>query len=132
MPKPIDPTDIGKIPSEHAQQVAVFVWAALNFEKYPELRLMFAIPNGGERNKIVAANLKAEGVRAHVPDIFLPVPRARWHGLFIEMKKVGGRVDPGQDEFINKLREQKYGACVCVGWQEAVQTITNYLEWGKR
>lgn len=131
MAKPVDPAEIGKIPSEHAQQVAVFCWAALNFERYPDLRMMFAIPNGGLRSKITAANLKAEGVRAHVPDIFLPVPRGPWHGMFIEMKKVGGRVDPGQADFVLKLRQLDYGACVCVGWQEAVQTIEAYLNWRK-
>lgn len=123
------PADIARVETEHAQQVAVFAWAALQFGKWPELRMMFAIPNGGERNKIVAANLKAEGVRPHVPDIFLPVPRGAWHGLFIEMKKVKGRVDPGQLEYIEKLRNQGFGACVCVGFEQARQTLEAYLAW---
>lgn len=118
--------------SESGHQRAVFAWAALNFPKYPELRLMFAIPNGGERNKIVAANLKAEGVRAHVPDIFLPVPRGKWCGLFLEMKKQGGRVDPGQKEFIKALQMQGYGACVCVGWLAATETLVSYLEFQEK
>jgi len=125
----IQPADLAKAGSEHAHQVAVFAWAALNYSKYPELRMMFAIPNGGLRNKITAANLKAEGVRAHVPDIFIPVPRGTWHGLFIEMKKEGGRVDPGQASFINELRALGYGASVCVGWQKAVAVIEQYLNW---
>lgn len=129
MAKPIRPEDIGKVDSEHAQQVALFAWAALNTIKYPELAMMFAIPNGGLRSKITAANLKAEGVRAHVPDIFLPVPRGMWHGLFIEMKKKGGRVDPGQIDYIVKLQDLRYGALVCVGWQAARDTIIRYLEW---
>lgn len=131
MSKPIQPSDLARAGTEHAHQVAVFAWAALNFLKYPELRMMFAIPNGGLRNKITAANLKAEGVRAHVPDILLPAARGPWHGLFIEMKKDGGRVDPGQATYLMSLRDLGYGACVCVGWQEAVATLTLYLEWGK-
>lgn len=123
------PEDIGKVPTEHAQQVAVFVWAALNFERFPDLRMMFAIPNGGERNKIVAANLKAEGVRKHVPDICLPVPRGAWHGLFIEMKKIGGVLHPGQAEYLVQLRAQGFGACVCWGWEAAVKTLEAYLQW---
>lgn len=125
----VAPEKIGEIQTEHAQQVAVFAWAALNFEAHPELKLMFAIPNGGLRNKITAANLKAEGVKAHVPDIFLPVARGSWHGLFIEMKKKGGSVDPGQKDWIEDVRKQGYGACVCVGWLEAVTVIVLYLEW---
>lgn len=129
MSKPVTPANIARAGTEHAEQVAVFVWAALNFEKWPELRLMFAIPNGGLRNKITAANLKAEGVKAHVPDILLPVARGPWHGLFIEMKKVGGRVDPGQKTLISDLQAQGYGALVCVGWVQAVETIVAYLNW---
>jgi hypothetical protein len=124
-----DPWKIAKTPTEHAQQVAVFVWAAQQFQRWPELRLMFAIPNGGERNKIVAANLKAEGVRRHVPDIFLPVPRAYYHGLFIEMKKKGGHVDPGQADLHKKLIAKGYGAIVCWSFEEAIKIIENYLTY---
>lgn len=124
------PADIAKAGTEHAHQVAVFVWAALQFHRWPELRMMFAIPNGGERNKIVAANLKAEGVRRHVPDICLPVARGPWHGLFIEMKKLTDyRVHEGQKEYIKQLQEQGYGACVCVGWQAAADVLEKYLSY---
>jgi hypothetical protein len=129
MGKVINPADIAKVGTEHAHQVAVFAWAALNFEKYPELRMMFAIPNGGLRDKITAANLKAEGVRPHVPDIFLPVPRCNYHGLFVEMKKVKGQIDPGQLEFIEKLHSLGYGASICVGFDAAVETILSYLNY---
>lgn len=130
MAKPVDPATIARAGTEHAHQVAVFVWAALNYSKYPELRMMFAIPNGGERNKIVAANLKAEGVKAHVPDIFLPVARGSWHGLFLEGKKPGKHhVDPGQKQCIKDLIEQGYGACIFVGWEQAAAIITAYLDW---
>lgn len=124
------PADLAKAGTEHAHQVATFAWMALNFNRWPELRLAFAIPNGGERNKIVAAHLKAEGVRRHVPDIFLPVARAGRHGLFIELKKPGVNwVEEGQDKFIEALQQQGFGACVCVGWIEATQTIEKYLDW---
>ena len=47
---------------------------------------MFHIPNGGSRNKLEASNLKKQGVKAGVPDLFLPVGRGSYHGLFIELK----------------------------------------------
>lgn len=134
MPGP-QPQDIAKVGTEHAHQVALFCWAALAAADLPELRLMFAIPNGGERNKIVAARLKAEGVKASVPDIFLPVARGKWHGLFIELKKLGakrsdaGRASREQLEMIEKLRGQGFGACVCVGWEAARDTLLGYLRW---
>lgn len=129
MSNPVDPAKIAQVQTEHAQQVAVFAWAALHFMQYPELQMMFAIPNGGLRDKITAANLKAEGVRAYVPDICLPVPRGPWHGLFIELKKDGGRVDPGQLQYLHKLQALGYGAMVCVGYHQTVATLEHYLNY---
>lgn len=121
------PESIAAAGTEHAHQTALFCWAALAATQHPELRLMFAIPNGGERNKIVAANLKAEGVKSSVPDIFLPVARAGRHGLFIELKKNGGRATPDQLKMIEALRAQGFGALVCVGWTYARDVILQYL-----
>lgn len=123
------PKDVAKAGTEHANQVAVFVWAALSVSKYPELKHLFAIPNGGERNKIVASNLKAEGVRAGVLDMFLPVVRGPWHGLFLELKVGKNTPSPKQHEFIQEMRQQGYGACWCVGWERAVEVLEAYLTW---
>ena len=71
--------------SEHDQQVAVVEYC--DAKGYP----VFAIPNGGMRHKRTAAMLKAEGVKAGVPDLFLPVPKGGYCGLFVEMKDVNGR-----------------------------------------
>lgn len=91
-------------------------------------RLLFAIPNGGERNIIVAARMKAEGVRAGVPDMFLAYPTPFAHGLFIELKKTkGGRVSDAQKSFISELTEQGYRATVCKGAEEAINEIKRYL-----
>lgn len=90
---------------------------------------MFHIPNGGSRNKIEAAKLKRQGVRAGVPDIFLPAARGGYHGLFIELKRqTGGKVSREQEEMIKALRAQGYRAEVCRGWDEARETIQRYLE----
>ena len=134
--------------SEHSQQVALFAWAALNFRHDERLRLLFAVPNGGERNKIVASRMKAEGVRAGVPDLFLPVPgyevpgddTPKWYGLFIEMKKPAARLkrapkhkwDTGgvseeQVVWLNMLEQQGYKVVVCYSWYEAANEIKFYL-----
>lgn len=117
--------------SEHDHQVALFKWAKLS--KIPELSLMFAIPNGGHRNKIVAAHLKAEGVAKGVPDICLPVARGGFHGLFIELKKpkcqksAAGKATKEQLQWQINLNEQGYLAVICVGWEKAKETIESYL-----
>ena len=54
---------------EHVEQVVLFEWARLQAAKYPMLKTMFAIPNGGKRGSATAAKLKAEGVKAGVCDV---------------------------------------------------------------
>lgn len=132
----ITPEQLAANSSEHSQQVALFAWAAQNADKIPELRLLFAIPNGGKRDKVTAARLKAEGVRAGVPDIFWPVARnaeitarmVTWRGLFIEMKAVDGRVSDEQDKWIADLEAQGYCCCVAWSFAQARQCILNYWE----
>lgn len=114
---------------EHTEQVTLMQWWALACHGFgvPEACL-FAIPNGGERNVIVASRLKAEGVRAGVPDLFLAVPHGNLGGLFIEMKKAkGGRVSEAQRAYLDMLTGLGYLAVVCNGWLEAKQIIEQYL-----
>ena len=113
--------------SEHSHQAALFCWAAENVGTYPQLKKMFAIPNGGVRNKKTGAMLKTEGVKAGVPDIFLPVARHGVHGLFIELKKPGGKSSDSQDAWITALHEEGYGAALCVGWTTARDMLIRYL-----
>ena len=136
----ITPDQLAKSGTEHGHQAALFCWASIaalhgfeiawkfaeigqaaflgttrpNVKAVPELRWMFAIPNGavfGDSEKsraIRAGKMKAEGLRNGVADVFLPVPRrisnphpgefesalggyivdeVAYCGLFIEMKK---------------------------------------------
>lgn len=122
------PEQFARSGTEHGHQVAVFCWAALNTQKYPELRWLHAIPNGGLRDKVVAGKLKAEGVKRGVADIFLPVRRGISCGLYIEMKKPGGKATPEQKEFGAFVQSQGYLFYVCDHWQHAVNIIDSYLE----
>lgn len=115
--------------TESQQQQLLFEWAALAAGRWPELALMYHIPNGGSRSKSEAGRFRAEGVKAGVPDICLPAARGGYHGLYIELKRVkGGRVSPAQQGWIAALRDQGYCACVCKGWDDAAHVIKKYLE----
>lgn len=117
------------IPSEAQEQKALFEWANYAKAKYPELELCFHIANGGSRNPIEARHLKEQGVKPGVPDIFLPVPKNGYHGLWIELKRrKGGRVSEAQDRFIRWMNRLGYKATVCKGWEEARKTILEYLK----
>jgi VRR-NUC domain-containing protein len=127
---PPTPEQLASAGTEAAHQTALFCWAALPEQqtKYPELQLMFHIPNGGTRNKAEAGNLKAQGVKAGVPDIFLPVPKAWYAGLFIEMKVKPNKTSKQQDDYIDELIAQSYDTKICYSWIEAKDYIIGYLE----
>jgi VRR-NUC domain. len=114
--------------TEHQEQKALFRLFKLHERRYPELALAHAIPNGGHRHAAVAAKLKAEGVRAGVPDIFIPAPRGNSHGLYVELKTKGGRVSDAQRKMMAALAGQGYACLVCYGWEPAWEEIKAYLE----
>ena len=113
---------------EAIEQEALFRWAAWMEPKLPELRLLFHVPNGGSRDKREAARLKAQGVKPGVPDLFLPVARNGYHGLWIELKAGRGKPSANQCQWIGDLNEQGYRAVVCWGWEAASEVIENYLK----
>lgn len=95
---------------------------------HPELKLLMHIPNGGKRTKIEAAILQEIGVKPGVPDLFLPVARQGFHGLWIEMKRqTNGVVTHYQQGWHKALREQGYRVEVCHGWIEARSKIMDYM-----
>ena len=118
MPTMTMPKDKRLLPSEGQEQATLMNWVKMQSWRWPEAALLFHIPNGGGRSKAEAGRFKAEGVKAGVPDLFLPVPKGEFHGLFIEMKRLaGGRVSDEQKDWIRMLREQGYRVEVCKGWQ---------------
>tara|TARA_R110000803_G_scaffold28011_8_gene65121 strand:- start:9556 stop:9921 length:366 start_codon:yes stop_codon:yes gene_type:complete len=115
-----------KTESEH--QIAVMAWAeeqAANGR--PELSLLFHVPNGEKRNRVTAIKLKKMGVKPGVPDLFLPVSRGTFHGLWVEMKKPGGTVSTKQLEWVLGLQAQGYRVDVADGFEAARDTIEGYL-----
>src|SRR5687768_14847121 len=106
------------IPTEHAEQTALFAWIALMAKRHPAFGTIFAIPNGGWRHKVTARILQAEGVRPGVPDLFVACPsrQLKKHGLFIELKRIDGTasdVRPAQREWGDRLRHHGYAVVVC-------------------
>ena len=114
------------IESEHQQ--ALFEWAKLASGGIPELKLMYHVPNGGKRDHAEAARLNAEGVKPGVPDVFLPVPRGGYHGLWIELKVDGGKPSKEQRDWLEYLNGAGYCALLCYGWQTAQMEIEQYMK----
>jgi len=108
-------------------QKNLFEWAYISAGKYPELKLMFHIPNGGRRDIVEAYHLKQQGTKSGVPDICLPVPRSGYHGLYIELKAESGKLRDIQKTWLNELSRQGYKAITAYGFNEARAAIENYL-----
>ncbi|WP_020408945.1 VRR-NUC domain-containing protein [Hahella ganghwensis] len=122
-----------QIPSEHEEQKALVQWA--DCQRIPQGLIgdfLFSVPNGGDRHRIVAAKLKAEGVRKGVPDLMLALPLGGYAGLFIEMKRrKGGKLYSHQQQWITRLKKVGYKVVVCAGWDAARIAIIQYLQTGK-
>lgn len=117
-------------PTEHEEQTALIEWWSW-YSQWMGLQrcLLMAIPNGGARTTVTGARLKAEGVRAGIPDLFLAYPAGGLHGLFIEMKRARGGATSTAQKIVGELLSRAgYGVAVCHGWQEARDTVIRYME----
>lgn len=112
---------------EDNEQITLFQWAEYQSGKFPELKMLYHIPNGGKRSKVEAGRFKAMGVKSGVPDIHLPVPRGLYHSLYIELKAPKGKVSENQADWLAGLNRYGNKAVVCYGWEQAALEIKNYL-----
>lgn len=113
---------------EHAEQVKIFSWAKWKKNQYPELALMYAIPNANKRSIKAAMYMKAEGLKAGMPDICLPVARGGYSALYIELKVGKNRPNDNQKIFLNLLNEHGNLALCIQGGDAAIGVIEAYLE----
>lgn len=110
---------------EHQLQVACVQWFNL---QHPQCRHnLFAVPNGGRRDKVTGAKLKAEGVKAGVADLILLKPNNRYHALLIEMKTRQGRQSQSQRDWQRDITRDGYKYVVCRSLQEFIETVNDYL-----
>lgn len=144
MGKPVTPEMLARTNTEAAHQSAVFCWAAMHYAEWPELVWMHSSTYGAvfgddEKGRMIrAARLIAQGMRPGVADIFLPVKRGQYSGLYIEMKKPSikpkregskGGLSDDQIKFRNFVLSQGFGHFVAYSWIEATEIIVQYLQW---
>lgn len=163
-----------KYKSEHANQASLFMWSnmACKFglkaandptsyqiagvasgflvshgDMVPQLKWLHAIHNQGHGDAVRGSKAKAEGVKAGVFDIFLPVPRTMWSnekggtgymgaglgiyaGLYLELKVGKNQMSGIQAEFCADMERNGYATCCAWGWMEARDHILKYLGIG--
>lgn len=114
--------------SEDTEQINVVSWANWNMNRYPELRWLFHVPNGGSRNRAEAVKFKQMGVKAGVSDLCLPYPKGIYCGLFIEMKYGNNRQQDTQKEFLADMAAAGHFVATCYSAEEAIKVIKEYLK----
>lgn len=116
---------------ETQEQICLFEWAEYSRGRWPELALMYHVPNEGKRSQGAGGRLKAAGMKAGVPDICLPVRRADYGGLYIELKVNGAKPRREQKQWLEALAQQGYITSCCDGWEKASRVISRYLQLPK-
>lgn len=117
--------------SEDTEQINVVSWANWNVNRYPELKWLHHVPNGGSRNKQEAVKLKQMGVKAGVSDLCLPYPKGLYCGLYIEMKFGDNRQQETQKEFLTDMAAAGHFVATCYSAEEAIKVIEEYLKLEK-
>jgi hypothetical protein len=112
--------------NESDLQRALVTWCRMRSDG---AELIFAIPNGGKRDAKEAMSLKHQGVTAGVPDLFLPVMRGGYGGLFIELKNPNGKGVISKEQIImmEKLKDEGYFAFVSHDFEMCKNRISLYL-----
>ncbi len=111
--------------SEDTEQINVISWASWQMQKYPELKWLHHIPNGGSRNRAEAVKLKQMGVKSGVSDLCLPYPKGIYCGLYIEMKYDKGKHQPSQKEFLTDMAAAGHYVATCYTARDAVEVLEN-------
>lgn len=114
--------------SEHEEQVAFIEWCDLMIQtgQYPELDLIYSIVNE-RRGAAAGAKAKAQGQKAGMPDLHLPMARGGYIGLYMELKVDKNRPTKAQRQRLAALGRAGHMTLVCYGWDSLRETTEAYL-----
>lgn len=111
---------------EHNLQTACVNWFRWQYPTFS--KMLIAVPNGGRRDAITGAMLKAEGVLAGVADLILLIPNRRYHSLLIELKTKSGTQSKAQKEWQQEVERLGYSKYILVrSIDEFINNINDYL-----
>lgn len=110
-----------RIQTEFFKQVPLF------FPTLPD-RLLFAVPNGGSRHKIEAANMKRQGVKRGVADVILQIPKKGYASLCLEFKTSTGKQSAEQKEYQRQVEMAGSKYVVVRSVEQAIKTMQGYLK----
>lgn len=107
--------------SEETIQKQVIAYCRMNnIEVIPSL-------NGIKMTAGMSKKYKSLGMERGVADLHFPMSNASYNSLWIELKKVGGKVSPEQKKFIERRNNDHNKAVICFGYNEAIAEINEYF-----
>ena len=119
----LSPAPLKRKPRHRESEIqrSAVAWFRYSFPRY----LIFAVPNGGSRNAIEAANMKREGVMAGVSDLIIVADR---RVLFVEMKDgKNGRQSEHQKEFQHRVEVLGHRYVVCRSLDDFMAKVKEWI-----
>lgn len=116
-------------------QIALFDLLSRLEGRWPLLRYVTHVPNGGKRDKATAARLKAMGVKPGVCDILVfcrnrcPIdgrPPLYFAGLADERKTTTGRLSADQERWQKHLVHEGWYAVTSTDWTDEARLIISW------
>lgn len=99
---------------------------------FPKLgKRLFAVPNGGKRDKKEAARLKKQGATPGVSDIICLVPNDAYPFLCLETKTPSGTQSPEQKQFQKDVEAAGGLYLLFRSAAEGVEILKEYLQTAK-
>lgn len=111
----------GRIQAEFFDKVPLF------FPTLPD-KLLFAVPNGGSRNKIEAANMKRQGTKRGVADVICQIPKKGYASLCMEFKTMKGKQSDEQKEYQRQVESAGSKYVLVRSVEQAIKELSWYLK----
>lgn len=113
--------------SEDDELIAFFKY--IEWQSNKDLRLSYIYHIANERRSSWAAGkrLKKNGVKAGVPDVFVPIPTKKHPGLYMEFKVDHNKPTDRQEYFLTGLASLGYVTKVVYSATEAIDVLNRYL-----
>lgn len=88
---------------------------------------LIKIHNEGRKNIVSASIDKKLGLKAGVSDLFLAIPTKEYSGMWIEVKRKGGKLTKNQHAWFDKMQLMNYYTCVVYDVHDFDKEVNKYL-----
>lgn len=134
--RPVRTARAPRIDHEGVEQMALIRWLYGEQQRGEAVgafyEVIYHVPNGGQRNKKTAADLKRQGVKSGVSDLVVMEGRGGWLGLYVEFKATPPKhaaTAASQREWLEKAERRGYCAVLARGLEEAKAVLREYASW---